>query len=87
MSRDDNRLARITGVLFLVTFVTAIAAVPLYSPLMNHADFVLGAGEVAGVQLGAVLELILIIANIGTGLALYPVLKRQNEALASSSAP
>jgi hypothetical protein len=32
--------------------------------------------------LGAFLELILIIANIGTAVVLYPVLKRQNEILA-----
>jgi hypothetical protein len=34
------------------------------------------------VFLGASLELLLIIANIGTALALFPILKRQNEALA-----
>jgi hypothetical protein len=32
--------------------------------------------------LGALFELILIIANIGTALALFPILKRQNEGLA-----
>jgi hypothetical protein len=34
------------------------------------------------VSLGAFLELILIIANIGTAVALFPILKRQNESLA-----
>src|SRR5215210_3914189 len=34
------------------------------------------------VALGAFLELMLIIANIGTAVALFPILKRQNEALA-----
>jgi hypothetical protein len=34
------------------------------------------------VLLGAFLELVLIIANIGTAVVLYPILKRQNEILA-----
>jgi hypothetical protein len=34
------------------------------------------------VLLGAFLELILIIANIGTAVVLFPILKRQNESLA-----
>jgi Domain of unknown function (DUF4386) len=34
------------------------------------------------VLLGAFLELLLIIANIGTTVVLYPVVKRQNEILA-----
>jgi hypothetical protein len=40
-----------------------------------------GAGADNSVALGALLELILIIANIGTAVVLYPILKWQNEIL------
>jgi Domain of unknown function (DUF4386) len=75
-----NRAARWTGILFLITYVTSIPAVPLYAAL-NDPDFVLGSGSVGPVQLGAFLEVILIAANIGSALALWPVLKRQFPAL------
>src|SRR4051794_34577559 len=75
-----NRAARWTGILFLITYVTSIPAVPLYAAL-NESDFVLGSGSVGPVQLGAFLEVILIAANIGTTLTLWPVLKRRFPAL------
>lgn len=70
--------------LFVITFVTAIpAALVLYVPVLNEPDYIVGAGGAdTRVSLGAFLELLLIIANIGTAVALFPVLKRQNEALA-----
>ena len=43
---------------------------------------VAGAGADNGASLGAFLELLLIIANIGTAVVLYPVVKRVNEILA-----
>ena len=78
--RAMNRAARWTGILFLVTYMTSIPAVALYAPL-NDPDFVLGAGSVGGVQLGAFLEILLIVGNIGSALAIFPVLRRQNESL------
>lgn len=76
-----NRAARLTGILFLVTYVTSIPAVPLYAAL-NEPDFMLGSGSVGPVQLGAFLEVILIVANIGSALALWPVLRRRYPTLA-----
>ena len=78
-----RKTALVTGILFLVTFVAAIPpAVTLYTPILDDARYVLGAGADGRVELGAFLELILIVANIGTAVALFPVLKRQNESLA-----
>ncbi|MCC6179914.1 MAG: DUF4386 domain-containing protein [Chloroflexi bacterium] len=74
--------ARVTGVLFVITFVTAIPAVVLYAPVLDDASYIVGAGADTRVVLGAVLELLLIIANIGTAVALFPILKRQSEAAA-----
>jgi Domain of unknown function (DUF4386) len=81
---DSNRKsALVTGVLFIITFVTSIPAVfLLYPPVLDDANYVLGAGADTGVALGALLEVLLIVANVGTAVALFPVLKRQNEGLA-----
>src|SRR5918911_3868731 len=77
-------LARATGVLFLITYATSIpAALSLYVPALTDRGYVTGAGAADfGVLLGAFLEVLLIIANVGTTLTLFPVLKRQNEVLA-----
>jgi Domain of unknown function (DUF4386) len=77
-----RRLALVAGVLFVITFITAIAAVILYDPVLNDPNYIVSAGADTRVFLGAFLELLLIIANIGTALALFPILKRHNEGVA-----
>jgi hypothetical protein len=80
---STRRTALIAGVLFLITYITAIpAAFLLYPPVLNDANYIVGAGADTRVALGALLEVILIIANVGTAVVLFPILKRQNEALA-----
>jgi hypothetical protein len=75
-------IARVFGVLYLITFITSIpAAFIFYAPVLGDPRYILGAGADTGVQWGAFLEMILIIANIGTAVVLYPILKRQNEIL------
>jgi hypothetical protein len=69
--------------LFVVTFITSIPAqLILYGPVLHNPDYILDAGADNSVALGAFLELILIIANIGTAVALFSILKRQNESVA-----
>jgi uncharacterized membrane protein required for colicin V production len=69
--------------LFLTTFLTSIpAALLLYRPVLEHTNHIVGSGADTRVALGALLEILLIIANIGTAVVLFPVLKRQNEGLA-----
>jgi hypothetical protein len=79
---STRKTALITGVLFIITFITAIPALLLYGPVLNDPNYLVGAGADAGVTLGALLEVLLIIANVGTAVALFPILKRQNEGLA-----
>jgi hypothetical protein len=70
-------------VLFLITFVTSIPALYLFQPVLdNPAGYIAGAGADNRIFLGAFLELLLIIANIGTAVVLFPILRRQNEILA-----
>lgn len=78
-----RKSALIAGVFFLVTFVTSIpAALVLYVPVLDDPRYITGAGADDRVLLGALLEMILVIANIGTAVVLFPILKRQNEGVA-----
>jgi hypothetical protein len=68
--------------LYLITFITAIPAFFFYAPVLDDPRYILGGGGAdTSVAFGAFLELLLIIANIGTAVVLYPILKRQNEIL------
>ena len=76
-------IARITGVLFLITFVTSIAALALFQPVLDDpVGYIAGGGADSRIHLAALLELLLIVANIGTAVVPFPILRRQNEALA-----
>jgi Domain of unknown function (DUF4386) len=80
---STRKTALIVGVLFIITFVASIpSALVLYTPVLDHAHYILGAGADNRIALGAFLEMILIIANIGTAVLLFPILKRQQEGLA-----
>jgi hypothetical protein len=80
---DTRKTARIAGWLFIVTFVAGIPpALSLYLPVLDDARYVLGGGADTRIALGAFLEMILIVANIGTAVVLFPILKRQSEGLA-----
>jgi hypothetical protein len=83
-TEQQQRIARITGVLWILTFVTSITAYLLYDSVLDDTGFITGTGSEAKVLVGAFLELVLIIANIGTATYLWPVLKRQHESLAMS---
>lgn len=78
----DRRRSLTAGVLFLVTFVSAIAGVLLYAPVLDDPEYVLGSGADTRVLLGVLCEAVLIVANLGTALALFPVLRRRAEGLA-----
>ena len=79
---DDQRHARIFGVLFIITFVTSIPALWLYQPVLDDpAAYISGGGHDSKIYLGVLLELLLIIANVGTAVVLYPIVRRQNEFL------
>ena len=79
-----RRTAFVAGVLFIITFVVSIpAALFFYTPILDNAQYIVGAGTADNrVAFGALLEMILIVANIGTAVVLFPILKRQNEKLA-----
>lgn len=77
-----RRAAFVGGALYVVTFATSIPARLLFAPVRNDPDYLLGPGADTQVLFAGLLDFLLALACIGTAVALYPVLKRQNEGIA-----
>ncbi len=75
-----RKTALVAGVFYLLTFVS-IPTLFLYNQVKG-ANYILGAGPDTAAIIGAILEIIVALAGIGTAVVLFPVLKRQNEAAA-----
>jgi hypothetical protein len=79
-----RKIATFTGWLWIITFVTSIPArLFFYAPVLdNEGNYVTGAGTDARtlIGIGAVLELLLIISNVGTAVVPYSIHKRVHEA-------
>lgn len=83
---DTRRIGRIFGWWFIGTFITSIPARLLFvdglGASWNDMRFVPGAGSDTSLQLGAILEFALIVANIATAVVIYPLVKRQSATVA-----
>jgi Domain of unknown function (DUF4386) len=80
---DDQRHGHIFGVLFILTFVTSILAYILFQDILDDpAAYIAEDGKDNVMYLAVLLEFFLIVANVGTAVVLYPIAKRQNQALA-----
>lgn len=82
LGTTPRKIAIAAGLLYLITHVTSIGAVMLYDPVLKQADYVLGSGADTQVILGALLDILLALAIVGTSVALYPIVKRWNEGVA-----
>ena len=83
---ETQKTARIFGWLFIATFVTGIGAKILFvngvGGSFSGLRFTANGFSETTVYFGAILEFLLIVANIGTAIVLYPIVKRQSEGLA-----
>jgi uncharacterized protein DUF4386 len=77
---SHRKTAFAAGALYLLSFVS-IPTLFLYNPLRG-SNYILGHGSDTGIIVGAILEMIVAFAGIGTAVALFPVVKRQNEGVA-----
>jgi hypothetical protein len=77
---STRKISLTAGLLYLLTFVS-IPTLFLYSSVRG-ANYIVGPGPDTQVYVGVVLEIIVALAGIGTAVALYPVVKRQNEGVA-----
>jgi hypothetical protein len=65
----------------VLTFIS-IPALPLYDQVLNDTNFIIGEGGNGRVYLGALFEFLTLTGGIGMAVTLFPILKRQSEALA-----
>src|SRR5690348_5307322 len=80
---DDQRHGRIFGLLFIITFLTSIPSLALFQPVLDDpVGYIGGGGNDNQIYLGALLEFFLIVSAVGTAVVLYPIARRQSEALA-----
>jgi len=77
-----RKTAFIAGALYLVTFISSIAALPLLDPVLSNPDYIVSSGADTSVVFGGLLDVINAVAGIGTAVVLFRVVKRQNEAAA-----
>ena len=75
-----RKTSLVAGAFYLLTFIS-IPTLALYAGV-HDPNFIVGPGPDTGVLFGGILELIVALAGIGTAVALYSVVKRQNEGLA-----
>jgi hypothetical protein len=75
-----RKTALVAGVFYLLTFVS-IPTLALYGQV-HDPNYIVGPGPDTPIIIGGVLEVIVALAGIGTAVVLYPVVKRQNEAVA-----
>src|SRR5262245_45108579 len=78
-----RKAALVAGVFFIIAAAAAVAGLVLYGPVLSDPRYIVtNSGGDARVLSGALFEVILAIAVIGTAVTLFPVLRRQNEGIA-----
>jgi hypothetical protein len=76
------RNARITGIFYLITFISSIPAVFLLDSVLHGSNFVTGTGSANSVLWGCLLDVVNAIACVGSAVAIYPLVQKQNKSLA-----
>jgi hypothetical protein len=75
-----RKTALVAGLCYLISFVS-IPTLMLYTAV-HDPNFILGPGPDTPVLIGGVLEVIVALAGLGSAVALYPIVKRQNQGMA-----
>ena len=71
------------GIFYLITFASSMpAAFYFLTPILTDPGYITDSGADGQVAMGALLDVINALACIGTAVAVFPVVRRQNEALA-----
>ncbi len=74
--------ARTAGIFYLLTFLSSIPALILIGPILNDASYVTSAGQDTRVLWGCLLDSVNALTAVGSAVAVYAVVKRQNGSMA-----
>jgi len=77
-----RKYARAAGIFYLLTFLSSIPALILIGPVLNDPAFVTGAGQDTSVLWGCLLDTVNALTAVGSAVAVYSVVKRQNGSMA-----
>jgi hypothetical protein len=81
--RDATRNhVRAAGIFYLLTFASSIPALILIGPILNDASYVTSAGQDTRVLWGCLLDSVNALTAVGSAVAVYSVVKRQNGSMA-----
>lgn len=80
LNDSPRKMALTAGIFYILTFVS-IPTLSLYNTVRDPS-FITGAGPDTNIFIGVILELIVALTGIGSAVALYPILKRQNGSVA-----
>jgi len=78
-TRNHSRAA---GIFYLLTFASSIPALILIGPVLNDASYVTSAGQDTRVLWGCLLDSVNALTAVGSAVAVYSVVKRQNGSMA-----
>jgi hypothetical protein len=73
--------ARAAGIFYLITFAASLPAFFLIGTVV-HPDLTVATGHGTELQWAGLLDFVTALTGVGSAVALFPVLKRQNQALA-----
>jgi hypothetical protein len=77
---SHRKISLTAGLLYILTFVS-IPTLALYKPVKSTSYIITGGGDTSAI-IGAILEVTIAVAGIGTAVVLFPILKKQNESAA-----
>lgn len=80
--KSTRTTAAVAGAFFILAAAAAVVGLALYGSLLHDARYVIDGSADTQVRLGALMEVIVVIAVVGTAVTLYPIVRRQNEGVA-----
>ena len=81
-----RKTALVAGVLYLMTFIS-IPRLFLYGPVLNDPNYIVSSLSDTGVLWGVILEMIVALAIVGTGVALFQSSNDTTKASRLASSP
>jgi hypothetical protein len=82
MDKNETFNAKITGSFFILAAVSSIIGLKLYDPILANTKLMLTASNYySQIIFGSINELILAVSATGTGIMLFPLLKRYSESI------
>jgi len=84
--KSNRNSATLAGILYIIAAVAAMTGRILYGSILTDPEYIIkGTAHESQVLWGAFFEILTAFAVIGTPIALYPVLKKQNQTMALAS--